>query len=53
MEIKEEILKNKTRTKMAEIKIDALINLLSKEGILTHKEFEEEINNLVEKKSDG
>lgn len=47
MEVKEEITKNKTKIRMNEIKINALVNLLSKEGIVTSEEFEQEIEEIT------
>jgi hypothetical protein len=52
MNIEEETIKNKNRIKMSELKIKAIINLLSKEGILTHEEVEEEVNDLISKKEE-
>lgn len=52
MNIEEETIKNKNMGRMNEVKIKAIINLLSKEGILTHEEVEEEVNNLVSKKDE-
>ena len=49
MNIEEEILKNKAENKMNKLRLKALINLLSKEGVLTHEEVEEELNNLTKK----
>ena len=53
MKIEEEILENKGMTKMNELKLKAIINLLSKEGILTHEEVEEEVNRLIRQNHDG
>jgi hypothetical protein len=49
MNIEEEILKNKAENKMNKLRLKALINLLSKEGIVIHEELEEELNNLTKK----
>jgi len=53
MDIEEETVKNKNMGKMNELKIKAIINLLSREGILTHGEVEEEINDLIGKKEES
>ena len=50
MNVEEEVIKNKNMVKMCELKIKAIINLLSKEGILTHEEIEKEVSNLIGKK---
>jgi hypothetical protein len=50
MDIKEEVIKNKGMIKMNELRIDAVINVLSREGILTHGEVEEEIKSLIKKR---
>lgn len=48
MNINEEVLKNKNKIKLIEVKLEALINLLSKEGVITHQEVEEEVEKLIE-----
>lgn len=50
MKIEEELIKTKNRSKMNELKIKAIANLLSKEGIITHEEIEEEVNTLIKGK---
>jgi hypothetical protein len=52
MKNEEEILKNRANIKLNEIRIKAIVNLLSKEGIITHDEFEEEVENLAQKKDE-
>ena len=47
MDVNEEVLKNKNKIKLVEIKIEALVNLLSNEGIITHNEVEEEVEKLI------
>ena len=47
MDVNEEVVKNKNKIKLTEIKLKALINLLSKEGIITHDEVEQEIEKLI------
>jgi hypothetical protein len=51
MDTRIELLENKARIKMNELRIRALINLLSKEGIITHEEVENEIA-LINKQKD-
>lgn len=43
----EEVVKNKARLKELEIKFEALINLLEKEGVVIKQEVEQEFNELV------
>ncbi len=50
MELKEQVIENSTEIKMVDIRLDALINLLSKEGIITHNEVKDEINKILQKK---
>lgn len=50
MDIQEEIVKQKNSVRLINYKIKAIINLLSKDGILTHKEVEEEVTKLIESK---
>jgi len=50
--IEEETIKNKNMNKMNGLKIKAVINLLSKEGIITHEEIEGEVNNLINQKNE-
>ncbi len=47
MEIEKTVAENKAMLKMLELKFDALIELLAKEGILTKEEIEDEIKNLT------
>ena len=51
MNIKEEIIKNNASIKMNEIRIRAIISLLSKEGIVDNEEVEEEVNKLISQKN--
>ena len=46
-DIREEVLDNKGEIRMGELRLQALINLLSKEGVITKDEIEEELNNLL------
>ena len=46
------IMENRAKIKMNELKLKALVNLLVKEGILTHEEVEEELRKLLEDKDD-
>ena len=48
----EDELKLKAELSLVKAKLDALINLLAKEGILTHGEIEEEVNRVIKKESD-
>ena len=41
------VMENKGKIRMNDLRIKALINILSKEGILTSDEVEEELNELV------
>ena len=43
----EEILENKGKLRELEIKLEAIISLLEKEGILTRQEVEEEFEELI------
>ena len=43
----EEILENKGKLRELEIKLEAIISLLEKEGILTKQEIEEEFEELI------
>ena len=43
----EDVLQNKAKLREIELKLDALINLLEKEGILVKKEVEQEFAELV------
>lgn len=45
--VEKDILENKAKIKMLELKIDAIINLLSKEGIILNEEVEKEINSII------
>ena len=49
----EEILKNRAGIKMNETRIKAIINLLGKEGILTHEEVEDETKRLIAEEDEG
>lgn len=49
MELKEDVMKNKANNKMNELRIQAIINILSKEGILTVDEVDAELDNLIKK----
>ena len=40
-------MKNRANIKMNDVRLKAIINLLSKEGILTHEEVEQEVNKLI------
>ena len=48
MESEEEIIKNKGKIKILELKLKALINILTKEGITSAEEVEEELSNIIE-----
>ena len=41
MDIEKEVIDNRTRLKMLEMKLDALIGILSKEGVVTKDEVDE------------
>jgi len=47
MDVKEDVLKNKASIRLNQVKINAIINILSKEGILTHEEVDEEIKDII------
>ena len=53
MEIENNIVENKGKIKINELKIEALINILVKEGVVTKEEVEEELNRLVEESDKG
>lgn len=52
MDQKEEIFKLRTSLKLCEKKIEAILNILSKEGVLTHEEVDEEIQYLIKEDSE-
>ncbi|MCP3682421.1 MAG: hypothetical protein GY861_06985 [bacterium] len=49
METEKEVMENKGKIRMNELKIEALLNLLSNEGVLSHADFERELKELVGK----
>ena len=53
METETQVMENKGKIKMNELRIKALINLLSREGIITSEEVEKELNGLIKIKNTG
>lgn len=54
MGVEEEIIKNKGKIKITDLKLKALISILTKEGITSEEEVEEELHNLIEEnENDG
>ncbi|MBW2997840.1 hypothetical protein KY349_05865 [Candidatus Woesearchaeota archaeon] len=49
MEEKEEIVDLKASSRMNELKIEALVNILVKEGVISKEDFKEEFESLCEK----
>lgn len=49
MIVEEEILNLKGKVKMLELKLDALIKALAKEGVIVKKDIELELKDMVEK----
>lgn len=47
MDIEAEVMESKGKIRLNELKIEAVINILSKEGIITHEEAEDELNKLL------
>ena len=47
MNIENEVIENRGRIKMNEFTLKALINLLSREGVVTKDEVKEELDNLL------
>lgn len=52
MESKEEIIKLKNNIKMCEIKIQTLLDILIKEGIISRTDFEENLESIFNRKDD-
>jgi len=52
MNIEEELTKQKAQLKMIELKLDALITLLKREGILTQEELDDNLDKLVHGEED-
>jgi len=48
----EQMVEHNAKIKMNSLKIKAIINLLSKEGIITHKEVEAELEKLIKESED-
>ena len=48
MNVEKTIIENKGKIKINELRMKALIKVLSKEGIVTKEEVEEELNELLE-----
>ena len=48
MNPEDEIIENKGKIRMNDLKIQALINILSKEGVTTKEEVENELKELLE-----
>jgi len=46
----EDELKSKAELKLCKAKLDSIINLLAKEGILTHEEVEDEVSRIINEK---
>jgi len=53
MEIENEIMETKARVRMSELRLKALINVLSREGIATSEEIEEELKELLKIKEEN
>ncbi|MFC1704907.1 hypothetical protein ACFLZ6_01095 [Nanoarchaeota archaeon] len=54
MDIKNEVIENRGKIRINELKLQALIKILSKEGVVTKAEVKEELNELLEAdKSEG
>jgi len=49
MSFEKDILENKAKLRMLELKLDAVINILIKEGIMLKEELDLELNNLIKK----
>ncbi|MFC1741728.1 hypothetical protein ACFL3V_04295 [Nanoarchaeota archaeon] len=47
----EDLKEIKTQAKMNDLKLQALLNLLAKEGVISKNEFEQELQNLLEEKN--
>jgi hypothetical protein len=47
MDIREEIIENKGKIRMNELTVKALINVLSKGGVVVREDIEEELNRLI------
>ena len=47
-ELKKQVLSNKGKIKIGDLRLHALINILCKEGVVTEEEIEEELNKLLE-----
>jgi hypothetical protein len=45
---KEDLIEIKADAKMNELRVQALLNILAKEGIVSRKDFEEELESLCE-----
>jgi len=52
MNIEEELIKNKMELKFCKARIDALIRILSREGVLTEEEVESETKDIVKENQD-
>lgn len=50
MEIEKELLENRAVMRMNAAKIDAIVSILSREGILDEEELKQEIENRIKKK---
>ena len=46
-ELEEQLLENKAKLRMMEVKLNALIKILSREGLLVESNIEEEVKNIV------
>ena len=51
MDVEKEVVSDKGRIKILELKLKALINILQKEGIATHEEIDAELNDLVDEET--
>lgn len=50
MNLEKEILEQKAKLRMLEYKIQALINILNKEGTILEEELETELNSILQQK---
>jgi len=53
MNIEKDVLENKAKIRMLELKIKALINILNKEGVILEEEIEKELNSVIQQDKKG
>ena len=53
MDIEKDVLENKAKIRIIELKINALTKLLNKEGIVLEEELETELSKLVKEQKNG